>query len=83
MAAVCGARVIETSAARVTVTVVEPVTPAALAARVSMSVETLLAKPVVDASLVTARAGVPVLQRIEESTCVLPLMKVPVAVKSC
>jgi hypothetical protein len=84
MARLCGFKVIETSVGAGTVTVVEPLIPAALAVTVPLPSAALVAKPVSLASLLTANTLEDEdLHSTDDKICVLPPLKVPVATSNC
>lgn len=80
-----GARARETSAAGVTVSVAEPVIEPEAAVMVVLPVPTLVARPMVgEESLMVATVATEELQCTEAvRSCVLPSLKVPVAVNCC
>ena len=81
---VCGLRVTESSEGASTVSVVEPLIPPAEALIVTVPCETVVTKPLLLASPLTVDTlADDELQRTDDSTCVLPLLNVPVATRSC
>jgi hypothetical protein len=79
-----GFTAIETNAGTGTVIVVEPLIPAAVAVMVAVPSVTVAANPLSLASLLMLATLVKdELHKTEERTCVLPLLNVPVAVRSC